>query len=104
MERTEYARYIFACLLLLALYAVFRILRPFLPALTWAAILATVSYPLFEWLARRLKRPRLAAVLTCVLITLLGVVPLIVVLILLAQQSVQAYDLLQSRINVKELS
>jgi predicted PurR-regulated permease PerM len=104
MERGQYARFIFVCLLLLTLYAVFRILRPFLPALTWAAILATVSYPLFERLARRLKRPRLAAVLTCVLITLLGVVPLILVLSLLAQQSVQAYDLLQSRINVRGLS
>jgi len=73
MERTNYARFVFVCLILLALYAVLRILRPFLPALTWAAILATASYPLFEWLARRLKRPRLASVLTCVLITLLVV-------------------------------
>jgi predicted PurR-regulated permease PerM len=103
MEPGQYARFIFVCLLLLTLYAVFRILRPFLPALAWAAILATFSYPLFEWFARRLRRPRLAGVLTCLLITLLLVVPLIFVLILLAQQSVQAYDLLQSRINVKEL-
>jgi len=30
MERTNYARFVFVCLILLALYAVLRILRPFL--------------------------------------------------------------------------
>jgi predicted PurR-regulated permease PerM len=104
MERSQYARVVFLCLLVLTLYFVFLILRPFLTALVWAAVLATAAYPLFQRLSRRLKRPRLASVLTCVLITLLVVVPLIVVLMLLAQQSVQAYDLLQSKINLKGIS
>src|SRR5215467_14284781 len=104
MERSQYARFVFLCLLVLTLYFVFLILRPFLTALVWAAVLATAAYPLFQRLSRRLKRPRLASVLTCVLITLLVVVPLIVVLMLLAQQSVQAYDLLQSKINLKGMS
>ena len=104
MERSLYARVVFVGLLLLTLYYVLHIFRTFLPALVWAAILATASYPVFERLSRFLKRPRLASALTCVLITLLVVVPLIFVLILLAEQSVQAYDLLQSKINVKGLS
>jgi predicted PurR-regulated permease PerM len=101
MERSQYARFVFALLLLLVLYYVFEILYPFLHALAWAAILAIASHSLFERLSRRLKRPSLAGVLTCVVITLLVVVPVIVVLILLAGQSVEAYNLLQSRINLR---
>jgi predicted PurR-regulated permease PerM len=104
MERSQYARFVFVLLSLLVLYYVLEILYPFLHALAWAAILAIASYPLFERLSRRLKRPGLAGVLTCVLITLLVVVPVILVLILLAGQSVEAYNSLQSRINLKGVS
>ena len=104
MERSQYARVVFVLLLLLVLYYVFQILRPFLHALAWAAILAIASRPLFEWLSRRLKRPGLAGVLTCVAITLLVIVPVIVVMILLAEQSVEAYNSLQSRINLRGMS
>jgi predicted PurR-regulated permease PerM len=104
MERSQYARVVFVLLLVLVLYYVFEILHPFLHALAWAAILAIASYPLFERLSRRLRRPGLAGVLTCVLITLLVVVPVILVLILLAGQSVEAYNSLQSRLNLKGVS
>jgi predicted PurR-regulated permease PerM len=104
MERTQYARVVFVLLLVLVLYYVLQILHPFLHALAWAAILAIASHPLFDWLSRRLKRPGLAGVLTCLAITLLVIVPVIVVLILLAEQSVQAYNTLQSRINLRGMS
>jgi len=104
MERSQYARVVFVLLLLLVLYYVFQILYPFFHALAWAAILAMASYGLFERLSRRLKRRGLAGALTCVLITLLVVVPVILVLILLAGQSVEAYNLLQSRISLSGMS
>ena len=104
MERSQYARFVFLLLLVLVLYYVFQILHPFLHALAWAAILAIASHSLFERLSRRLKRPSLAGVLTCVVITLLVVVPVMVVLILLAGQSVEAYSSLQSRISLKGIS
>ena len=104
MERSQYARFVFALLLLLVLYYVCQILYPFLHALAWAAILAIAAHPLFERLSRRLKRPGLAGILTCVLITLVVVVPVILVLILLTGQSVEAYNSLQSRLNVRGIS
>jgi len=104
MERSQYARVVFVVLLLLVLYYVVQILYPFLHALAWAAILAIASHPLFERLSRRLRRPGLAGVLTCLLVTLLVVAPVILIVILLAGQSVEAYNLLQSRINVKDMS
>jgi predicted PurR-regulated permease PerM len=52
---------------LLILWA-FLIIRPFVPILTWSAVLAVAFYPVFAWLAKRLGgRPRSAsAVLTLV--------------------------------------
>ncbi|WP_128945188.1 AI-2E family transporter [Bradyrhizobium zhanjiangense] len=46
----------------------FLIIRPFVPILTWSAVLAVAFYPVFAWLAQRLgDRPRIAsAVLTLV--------------------------------------
>ena len=51
-------------LALLALLVVwtFIIIRPFVPILTWSAVLAVAFYPAFGWLAKRLGgRPRIAA-------------------------------------------
>ncbi|WP_051026554.1 AI-2E family transporter [Bradyrhizobium cosmicum] len=51
-------------LALLALLIVwtFIIIRPFVPILTWSAVLAVAFYPAFGWLAKRLGgRPRIAA-------------------------------------------
>jgi predicted PurR-regulated permease PerM len=40
----------------------FLIIRPFVPILTWSAVLAVAFYPAFSWLAKRLGgRPRTAA-------------------------------------------
>lgn len=98
MERIGYARIAFVAVLLVVLYYAFRILQPFLAALIWAAILATVFYPVYESMARRLKRPELAGVLACVLITVVIVLPVMVLLILLAGESVEAYHYVQDKL------
>ena len=48
----------------------FLIIRPFVPILTWSAVLAVAFYPAFSWLAKRLGgRPRTAAaILTLVML------------------------------------
>ena len=103
MQRDDYARIAFVVVFLIVGYYVFRILTPFLTGLIWAAILATVFHPVFETLAGRLKRPHLASALACVLLTVAIVLPVIVLLILLAGQSVDAYRLLEAKIKGGEL-
>jgi predicted PurR-regulated permease PerM len=104
MKRDDYARVVFIVLLLGVLYSVVRILRPFFAALAWAAILATAFHPLFRWLARHLQRRRLASAFTCVLVTVSIVMPLILLVVLLAEQSVEAYRLLETKINSGQLA
>ena len=98
MPRTDYARIAVLLVLVIVLYYVFRILEPFLPALAWAAILATVFHPLFSALSRRLRHPRWASALSCVLLTVVIVLPAMFLLFMLAGQSVSAYRMLEARV------
>lgn len=97
------SRIILVVFILMVLYYLLNILRPFFAALTWAAILATALYSLFERIERWTRRPRLASALTCLLITLLVVAPVIVLLGLLAGESVLAYRTLAAKITAAPL-
>ena len=99
MPRAEYSRIALLIVLLVVLYYVFRILEPFLNGLAWAAILATVFYPLFSAISRRLRRPRLAGALSCVLLTVGIVLPAIFLFSVLARQSVGAYKSLETHLS-----
>jgi predicted PurR-regulated permease PerM len=98
MARRDYSRIAALLLLAVVLYYVYRILQPVLPALAWGAILATLFQPLFVRLARRLRRPRLASALSCVLLIVGIVLPAIFLLSMLAGQSVVAYKALEARL------
>jgi len=53
-------------------------LKPFLPAILWAVVLAITSEPLHAWIERHMPRwPRLAAVLTSLVLVLIFVIPAI---------------------------
>ncbi len=103
MQREEYARIAFVVVLLVVLYYVFRILQPFLTALIWAAVLATAFHPAYRKLADHIKHPRLASALACVLLTTLIVLPVILLLVKVAGESVQAYRSLESKVQSQEL-
>lgn len=50
------------------------VLYPFFSALLWAGILVFTTWPVFEWLQRRLRTPRTAAALVMILLTAIVVV------------------------------
>jgi predicted PurR-regulated permease PerM len=104
MQRQDYARIGFVAVLLVVVYYVFRIFMPFLAGLVWAAILATVFYPAYERLARWLKRPPLASALTCLLLIVMIILPMLLILILLAGESVQAYRVVEAKLQTGNLS
>ncbi len=53
-------------------------LKPFLPAILWAVVLAITSEPLHAWIERHMPRwPRLAAALTSLVLVLVFVIPAI---------------------------
>jgi predicted PurR-regulated permease PerM len=72
------------------LYVCYRLVQPFVPALTWGVALAVVGYPLHRWIRRRVPHATAAAVLTVVAITLAIIVPIIFVTHQLVRQVMEA--------------
>jgi predicted PurR-regulated permease PerM len=80
----------FFVLLLVLLYGAFLILSPFLKALTWAAILAVLFYPAYDWLLTVFKgKATLASLTVIVAIALVIVLPGIQIVGFLAEEVVQ---------------
>jgi predicted PurR-regulated permease PerM len=80
----------FFTLLLGLLYGAFLILSPFLKALTWAAILAVLFYPVYDWLLKLFKgKATLASLTIIVMIALVVVLPGIQIVGFLAEEVVE---------------
>ena len=62
----------------IALYLCWLMLRPFLSVLAWAVVLVIVFYPVHKQLGHRIKSPSLRALLSCLLVVLIVVLPLTV--------------------------
>jgi len=84
--------------LAIVLYYVGRILKPFFPALAWAAILATVFYPFYQRMGRYLRRRELASGATCLLLTVAVILPVLLLIFLMAGESVRAYRTLENTV------
>jgi predicted PurR-regulated permease PerM len=77
----------FFTLLLVLLYGAFLILGPFLKALTWAAILAVLFYPAYDWLLKLFKgKASLASLTVIAVIALVIVLPGIQIVGFLAEE------------------
>ena len=70
----------------LALYLCWLMMRPFIGVLAWAVVLVIVFYPVHQRLTARLRRPSLSALLSCVLVVLLAVLPLTVLTVAVAEE------------------
>jgi predicted PurR-regulated permease PerM len=103
MQESRYIRTILVGAALIVLYFVFRIFEPFLETIAVAVILASLCHPGFRWLESRLKgRSNLAALLTCLLIIAVIVVPFVGLTISLANQIGELYLTVQNRIEAGE--
>jgi predicted PurR-regulated permease PerM len=92
------ARVFLLIFLAIVLYFVGRILKPFFPSLAWAAILATVFYPVYQRMERILHRRELASALCCVLLTVAIILPVLLLVFLMAGESVKAYRSLEDMV------
>ena len=79
-EQIDQARWIAVLLVTaIALYLCWLMLRPFIGVLAWAGVLVVVFYPVHRRLVERTGRPSLSALISCILVVLLAVLPLTLV-------------------------
>jgi predicted PurR-regulated permease PerM len=92
MNKDSLSKGFLIALVIAALVACYFVFRPFLSEITIAAILATIFYRPFGWLAARLGGKRkIAAIIMCTLIVLIVILPLTDLIFLAAKQSFTAY-------------
>lgn len=83
----------------IALYLCWLMLRPFISVLAWAVVLVIVFYPVHQRLRERMGRPSLSALLSCVLVVLLAVMPLTLLTMAVAEELSKAVPNLPSQIS-----
>jgi predicted PurR-regulated permease PerM len=82
----------------IALYLCWLMLQPFVAVLAWAAVLVIVFYPVHQRLLKRLKKPGLTALLSCILVILTILVPVVLVTIAVLKEFSGAMSNLQATI------
>lgn len=83
----------------IALYLCWLMIKPFLGVVAWAIVLVIVFYPVHTRLAHKIRRPGLRALLSCLMVVLIIVLPLIVLTTLIAQELAQVIPNLPSQIS-----
>ena len=82
----------------IALYLCWLMVKPFAAVLAWATVLVIVFYPVHQRLVRKTKRPALSALLSCVLVILTILVPVVLVTIAVVREFSGAAESLQSNL------
>jgi predicted PurR-regulated permease PerM len=104
MDESRFLRFFLIFPSLLILYFVFQIFQPFIMSIFLATVLACLTFPIYSWLAGKLGgRQNLAALLMCLAVTALIIVPFVIVLTQLAIQATQTYQQLQAAISRGDL-
>ncbi|HXX44072.1 MAG TPA: AI-2E family transporter [Candidatus Acidoferrales bacterium] len=97
-SRTRLGTALFYGIIVLLVYLVYLVFAPFLVPLAWAAVLVVVSYPAYEWLARRWGAT-MAAGASAVGVTLILIVPILLVMIAFVRQGVDAAQSIELKIS-----
>lgn len=83
----------------IALYLCWLMLRPFVTVIAWATVLVIVFYPVHKRLVKRIKRPSLAALISCLLVILIILVPVALITLAVFKELSGALKTLQVGVN-----
>lgn len=83
--------FFFSIIFLLALAMLF-LLRPFLFPIFWAAVIAIMFYPAYQWLLLHTKMPSMSAGITLLMVIATIILPLILISTLIVNESISFYD------------
>lgn len=87
-----YPKIFFSILVFATLLIAFYITKPFLPALLTGAIIAYLSYPLYEKTLKRIKSRAISSLIVTILIILIFTLPIILVIGLVSKEAYATYN------------
>lgn len=76
-----------------------RMVEPFVPALTWAVVLAVIAHPLHERILARVRGPGLAASIAVVLVTLVIAIPTVLLIREVGREAITSADALRNALD-----
>ena len=104
MQDRIYGRLLLLVASAVVLYFSFRIFQPFLLSISLATILASLTYPIFEWSSKKLNgKSSLAALLTVFWVTVILIVPFVLLVFLAAGEVTNVYGQVQEKLHTGEL-
>lgn len=83
----------------ISLYLCWRMIQPFLGVIAWATVLVIVFYPVHKRLLKRIRRPSLAALVSCALVILIILVPVALITLAVVNELSGALHSLQAGVN-----
>ncbi len=83
----------------IALYLCWLMLRPFIGVLEWAVVLVIIFYPVHKRLAGKIKRRGLSALVSCLLVVLVVVLPLTILTTALVEELAKVVPNLPSQLS-----
>ncbi len=92
-----YPRIFFSVLLLAILLIAFYITKPFLPALLTGAIIAYLSYPLYQKTLSYIKNKNVASFIVAIFIVILLTIPFVIVIGLVSKEAYYTYTTLNQQ-------
>lgn len=83
----------------ISLFLCWRMIQPFLGVIAWSTVLVIVFFPVHKRLAKRIKRPSLAALVSCLLVILIILVPVTLITLAIVNEISGALQSLQAMVN-----
>ena len=83
----------------ISLYLCWRMVQPFLGVIAWATVLVIIFYPVHKRLAQRIRRPSLAALVSCALVILIILVPIALITLAVFKELANAVQSMQSAVD-----
>ena len=102
VRQDEFEKYAFLAIALILTVIAFLIIRPFVGAILGGVILAYVCYPIYKWIRNKIKRKTPAALITCLLLVIILLVPTTLILNTLTKEAYVGYLMSKQKVAATE--
>jgi len=89
--KEEFSKYFILLFLIIAVFLVFLIIRPFIIAILTSIIISYIFYPLYKWINKKTKRKNFSAIIVTMLVIILIISPILFVANSLTREVMTVY-------------